>query len=141
MAGSEKCDFCERDHLGWRTIQSDDFITSFVSVPRFRPGHCLVIPNRHIITPSEFNPQESVAIMGEIGRLMFLLDQGFGAGFMQKYQPTQQENHIRREHFHVHVFPRIKNEEGLFPVPDPNSFEGFEYPTEEEVLDYVELLK
>jgi diadenosine tetraphosphate (Ap4A) HIT family hydrolase len=122
------CVFCENEFAS-RTICKSPLIASFVSRPWFRGNHCLVIPNRHITKPSELTREESAEIMQEIGRLSEALDNGFGTGIMQKYQPLQTENGIKVNHLHFHVFPRVKNEPTLFPVPEPNGFEGFFLPT------------
>jgi diadenosine tetraphosphate (Ap4A) HIT family hydrolase len=141
MVNVKDCAFCDRPNLEWRTIRSEELFTSFVSRPWFRKGHCLVIPNRHVVNPAELSPEESVAIMGELGRLSLKLDKGFGTGMMQKYQPLQAENGIKVNHLHFHVFPRIKNEPGLFPVPQPNTFDGFSVPSDDEVTAIAEALK
>ena len=141
MTSNEECVFCDRQDLAWKTICSEELFTSFVSRPWFRPSQCLVIPNRHLVTPGELSPEEGAAIMTELGRLSLRLDNGFGTGIMQKYQPLQVENGIKVSHLHFHVFPRIENEVGLFPVPDPNTFDGFVTPSDEEVIAFVEALK
>ncbi len=135
------CAFCDPEELDWRTIRRDDNMRSVVSNPSFRNGHSLVIPNRHIFRVEELEDQESASIMRELGRLGMLLDNGFGNGVMQKYQPLQAENGIKVSHLHFHVFPRFEDEVGLFPVPEPNSFDGFTRQQPEEVLDMVEKLK
>lgn len=142
----ENCVFGERPSddmtsIGWRTIRADELFTSFVSRPWFRPGHCLVIPNRHVVHPGELSFEEGGAIMGEVGRLSLLLDDGFGMGTMQKYQPLQPENEVKANHVHFHVFPRIEDEPGLFPVPAPNAFEGFVVPEVEEILALAQRLR
>lgn len=79
--------------------------------------------------------------MGEIGRLSSLVDKGFGTGVMQKYQPTQAENGIKVNHLHFHVFPRVENETGLFPVPIPNDFSGFTPPSRQQIKELLGILK
>ncbi len=113
---------------------------SFVSRPWFREGQCLVVPTRHITTLAELTVEEAVVIMGELGRLSMLLDDGFGTGVMQKYQPLQADNGIKVSHLHFHVFPRTEDE-ALFPVPEPNSFAGFIMPPEDTVKALVEGLR
>ena len=114
---------------------------SFASVPQFRPGHVLVVPRRHIESASELLPEESAALMAEIGRLSALLDEGFGYGMMQKFQPTQAENGIKMNHMHVHLFPRQEHEAQLFPTPTPNNFDGFYQPDPAATAALVEHLR
>jgi diadenosine tetraphosphate (Ap4A) HIT family hydrolase len=133
MKTLKSCVFCEPQNLEPRIIRREALFTSFVSVPHFRDGQCLVIPNRHVTTIGELTIEEGGAIMVELGRLSALLDGGTGTGVMQKYQPLQAENGIKVHHLHFHVFPRLEAEEGLFPVPTPNSFDGFTMPDERAV--------
>lgn len=141
MANIEDCVFCDRRSLEWRTIRSEDLFTSFVSRPWFRKGHSLVVPNIHRETLAELTPEEGAAIMGELGRLSLALDEGFGSGIMQKHQPLQAENGLKVDHVHFHVFPRIMDEPGIFPIPNPNSADGFTFPTNEEVIAIANKLK
>lgn len=99
------------------------------------------MPNRHIVSAGELSPEEGAAIMGELGRLSLKLDDGFGTGIMQKYQPLQAENGIKVSHLHFHIFPRVEDEPGLFPVPQPNTFDGFTIPSDDEVLAIVDALR
>jgi diadenosine tetraphosphate (Ap4A) HIT family hydrolase len=141
MENIQDCVFCDRESMQWRTIRSEHLFTSFVSRPWFRKGQILVVPNRHVVKPGELSPEEAMAIMVELGRLSLKLDTGFGTGIMQKYQPSQEENGIKVNHLHFHVFPRIEDEPGLFPVPEPNSFDGFSVPSEDEVMAVAEALR
>jgi histidine triad (HIT) family protein len=122
------CVFCDHDRIvaaGSAVIRNQNLFLSFTSNPGFRDGHVLVIPRRHVEKIDKLTDDESAAIMAEIGRLSKLFDCGFGTGLMQKFQPTQSENDVKVNHLHFHVFPRVENERGLFPVPEPNSFDGF----------------
>jgi ATP adenylyltransferase len=140
MAMSRECVFCEPSDLEERIIRRGRHCLSIVSNPWFRAGHSLVIPERHIATIAELRPDESVAIMAEIGRISLILDDGFGTGLMQKYQPLQSENGIKVNHLHFHIFPRQKDEENLFPAPEPNSFRGFSAPSSADIQEYVQKL-
>ncbi|HSW75196.1 MAG TPA: HIT family protein [Candidatus Saccharimonadales bacterium] len=136
-----ECPFCNTVPLEKRTIRVGELCRSIVSVPRFQEGHCLVIPNRHITTVAELEPNESVEIMQELGRLSVALDKGYGTGIMQKYQPLQPDNGVKVSHLHFHVFPRLAEELRLFPVPEPNSFEAFHTPDETEITAWAQSLK
>lgn len=133
MMAETTCAFCEPETLAWRTTHTGRLITSFVSQPAFIARQCLVIPNRHITMPGELTKDEGAAAMRELGRLSILLDEGFGTGIMQKYQPQQADNGIKVSHLHFHVFPRRETETELFPVPQPNSFDGFYDLNDEEI--------
>ena len=135
------CAFCDTGSLKWRTIRSNDQFVSFVSKPWFRSGQCLVVPKRHVEAPYQLTRNEGAEIMMELGRISLALDDGYGTGIIEKYMPLQAENGIKTNHLHYHVFPRIEDEATLFPVPVPNSFEGFITPTDDEVLAIVNRVK
>jgi histidine triad (HIT) family protein len=141
MTETVNCVFCDEQEIGWRTIRHREHSRSFVSNPRFRAGQSLVIPNRHLETVAQLNPEEASEIMIELGRLALILDQGFGSGIMQKYQPRQAENGIKVNHLHFHVFARLENESGLFPVPEPNSFDAFKTADTSEIAQLAESLR
>lgn len=138
---NDACAFCNPDELSWRTINEDDLMVSFVSNPRFRKGQCLVIPKRHVEQVAELSVEEAGAIMLELGRLESKLDHGYGSGILQKFQPTQPENGIKVNHLHFHVFPRYEAEAGLYPVPEPNSFDGFTEAPRQEITELAESLR
>lgn len=141
MASIPECAFCDVNTLSWRTIRINELFLSVVSVPNFRDGHCLVIPRAHVTKPQELNREQGSEIMQELGRLSVALDEGFGSGIMQKYQPLQPENGTKMNHLHFHVFPRMADEIGLFPVPEPNNFEGFEVPKASSVQRLAQSLR
>lgn len=140
MSEQYYCDWCVGNDITWRTIRKTQYIRSFISKPWFRDGHCLVIPIRHISSVSELNENESIEIMRELGRLGEILNTGFGTGVMQKYMPMQAENGVKMNHLHFHVFPRVENEEGLFPTPYPNEFGSFYNPDQDKVSELVKRL-
>lgn len=141
MREIEKCVFCDETKQQERVIRAERLFMSFVSKPWFRDGHCLVVPKRHIEKVSELTSEESSTVMAELGRLSMGLDRGFGSGIMQKFHPLQTENGIKVNHLHFHVFPRLASDEMVFPVPEPNTYQGFVDPTLTQIDDLVRSLK
>ena len=101
MSNVEDCDFCDRTNFGQRVIRTGDLFTSFVFRPWFRSGHCLVIPNEHREEIADMNSDEMSSILAEVGRLCLKLNEGYGTGMTQKYQPLQTENGIKINHLHL----------------------------------------
>ena len=141
MKPPEACPFCETDVFAGRIIRESELMVSIVSRPWFREGHSLVIPRRHIVQVGELAIEEAGEVMVELGRLSFALDQGYGTGIAQKYQPLQPQNGIKVNHLHFHVFPRIAQESGLFPVPEPNDFSAFTKPDDNEMMATLQALR
>jgi diadenosine tetraphosphate (Ap4A) HIT family hydrolase/ADP-ribose pyrophosphatase YjhB (NUDIX family) len=135
------CVFCNPSKLSDKIIFQDNLILSFVPEPRAVEDAILVIPRRHVERIAELTDDESTAIMREVGRIGETLDNGSGSGLMQKFQPLQEENGIKVNHLHFHVFPRAKGEKKLFPVPDPNDFSGMKPVSKDEVSRLINLLR
>ncbi len=143
MVISSTCPFCAVDDLQWRIIRQREHCYSMVSSSWFRPGHCLVIPRSCITTLDQLSLEQAAELLHEVGQIGAKLDDGYGYGVMLKYQPGQPDNHIKQSHLHFHVFPRWPEDEepALFPVPVPNNFDGFFYPTLTEVQELIYRLR
>lgn len=124
MNDVNQCVFCHPEVIKSQIIKIGEHSVSLVPKHSFRTNHVMVIPRRHVLEVGELSAEEAAEILLESGRLAKHIDAGYGSGVMQKYQPTQAENGIKMNHIHFHIFPRIANEQVLFPVPVPNSFDG-----------------
>ena len=115
----------------------DEFITVFVAGKWWRsnPGHVIVIPNKHI---------ENIYDMPEeIGHKVFDFSKKVAIALKEAYKcdgtSTRQHNEPAGNqdvwHFHLHVFPRYKND-NLYV-----NHEDTYWPSREEKQPYVEKLK
>lgn len=133
------CNFCHPENLGDRVFHRTEDFTSFVSEPRFRRNHLLVVPADHYESLNQIPERVLGRIMGEAAILGSLVDYGYGTITIQKFQPLQAENGIKMNHLHVHVWPRTKEDERhKILMPAPQSFDDFQSPlTDEELADDI----
>lgn len=129
------CNFCHPENLGDRVFHQTDEFTSFVSEPRFRRNHLLVVPSDHYESMDQVPERPLGRIMAEAAILASLVDYGYGTIIIQKFQPLQAENGIKMNHMHVHVWPRTKADElNHTLMPAPQSFDDFISPLTDEEL-------
>ena len=105
MSPAKSCPFCQLGPDSARIIRTGRLWRSFLSDPRLVPGHTLVIPSRHVESPTQLEAAEIQAIFGEIRRLQAkLLDSGaLGVDQWQKTRPAVAENGRKVDHVHFHV--------------------------------------
>lgn len=79
-----------------------------MSDPRLVPGHLLVIPKRHVEKFSELTIKEHKELFDEAIRLEeIILDKlASGCDLSQHYRPFIKQNHLKVNHFHIHLRPR-----------------------------------
>lgn len=70
-----KCVFCDREPIRQRIIWEDDLFYSLFDAYPVSPGHCLVIPKRHVIDALGMSNQESSQIFAVISEVMALIKQ------------------------------------------------------------------
>lgn len=138
MTEIDPCAFCDIESLSDRTIRIGVHTVSILSKPAYRPGQALVIPMRHISTLEDLQPAESIELLREAGRIASLLDAGYGAEIHQKYAPKQPKNGIKMEHLHIHVVPKFETD-AVFALPQ--SFDDFYVPTDDEIDEYLHILR
>ena len=118
-------------------IFRDRFITVFIAGKWWKsnPGHVIIIPNEHI---------ENIYDMPEeIGHKIFDFSKKVAVALKETYKcdgvSTRQHNEPAGNqdvwHFHLHIFPRYK-EDNLY-INHKDTF----WPTEEEIRPYSDKLK
>lgn len=124
------CDFCHPDEkLNNKIVNRGDGFISFFSNPRFRRNHILVIPEKHYTKPRDLGASLLGRIAYEAASIADVIDFGYGTIISQKTQPLQNENGIKMDHIHFHVWPRTKqDEQNRIVFPAPRSFDDFEIP-------------
>ena len=118
-------------------IYRDEFLTVFIAGKWWRsnPGHVIIIPNKHI--------ENIYEMPDDIGHKIFDMSKKVTVAFKESYKcdgtSTRQHNEPAGNqdvwHFHLHVFPRYKND-NLY-INHEDTF----WPTQEEKQPYVNKLK
>lgn len=108
-----KCAFCSFKPNDPRIINFGEHVISFLANPRITPGHCLVIPKRHVDDPRDLSDIELVAINREMDRLTTkLLQNHKGVDRWQKYRPEVAEGTgAKMNHVHFHLLPSNPGED------------------------------
>ncbi len=100
------CPFCAivagqaPGHVVWR----DAGATAFLDIRPLFPGHCLVVPTRHVEALTELEPAELLAVMTLVQRVVRGFEAGLGAdgALVAVNQRVSQSV----PHMHVHAVPR-----------------------------------
>jgi len=98
------CPFCEKDPM-------DFFLTSarfgaLYNIAPILPGHCMVIPKRHIESVFDLNDDELLEMMqlarktGKLLKAVFMTD-AFDFAIQEKEEAGQSVSHL-----HLHIVPR-----------------------------------
>jgi len=113
----DKCIFCMlRDNSheipDLRVYDDDLFIVS-VNLYPYNPGHCIIIPKRHIEDIREYTEEEENRITQLTKYFLKILESlhnpcGFNIGYNMGKAAGASINHL-----HLHIIPRYPNETGI----------------------------
>lgn len=107
MALPEQCPFCNLQRERDRLLHDGEGVWVILSNPRLVPGHCLVIPKRHIENVTALTPEERREIFDVL--ILFeekVLAHASGCDIRQNYRPFIPQNDIKVDHLHFHLIPR-----------------------------------
>jgi histidine triad (HIT) family protein len=137
---TEHCPFCTIEPE--RIIHSGELFVSLLSNPRLRRGHTLIIPRRHVETPTDLRSHELQAIYTEIPRVQTCMigTLATGCDTWQKYQPFVPQGRIKIDHVHFHVLPRDPDDR-LFMTPEESQLDVFEPLESSEQTEMLALLR
>ena len=103
------CPFCNPLE---RIVRANATAQLLLSDPRKVPGHCLVMPKRHVEKPWELTSQE----LQDIFDLINIVEQrvigklGTGCDIRQAYRPFLKQDALKVKHLTFHVIPRAKDD-------------------------------
>ena len=111
---TEYCAFCDPKVLDRQKFYEDDLVLALYTHKPILPGHCLVLPKRHVerfevLTDSEIT---------QIGRVIKKVDQAVTKVFGTSSYILLQKNGIEAgqsvPHVHVHYIPRKEGDSSTF---------------------------
>jgi diadenosine tetraphosphate (Ap4A) HIT family hydrolase len=94
-------------------LKSNEHAVLILSDPRKVPGHCLVIPKRHVDQPWELTAEELQDIfelVWEAEQKLIAAGLGDGVDVRQNYRPFLSQSKLKVNHVHFHVIPRALND-------------------------------
>lgn len=124
-----------------RLLNVGTYCISFLSDPRVREGHCLIVPRYHAETVNDLHDRVVVEMFHEEQRLAALLREAIAPGtdIWQKHQPTLPDGgRVKVAHLHKHIIPRGKDDP-LFPLENEHNL--FEKLENNERVRLVDLLR
>jgi diadenosine tetraphosphate (Ap4A) HIT family hydrolase len=100
------CPFCREPRI---VIENELAFVRFDGYP-VNPGHCLVIPHRHVAEYFDATPEEKAAIWELVDQMKLRIDEefkpdGYNVGVNIGAHAGQSVPHI-----HIHVIPRYKGD-------------------------------
>lgn len=87
-----------------------------VNLYPFNPGHLMIFPLRHIVSPAQLNEDEALDQHRLLQRSMGILEEEFTPhGYNIGYN-VGEDSGASIEHIHMHIVPRYRNEVGFIDV-------------------------
>jgi histidine triad (HIT) family protein len=111
---TEYCAFCDPKVLGRQKFYEDDLVLALYTHKPILPGHCLVLPKRHVERFELLTDEE----ITQIGRVIKKVDQAVTKVFGTSSYLLLQKNGIEVgqsvPHVHVHYIPRKEGDSSTF---------------------------
>jgi len=135
------CAFCNTTILDHQKFYEDELVIALYSHKPILPGHCLIIPKRHILRFEMLTDAE----MLQIGRVIKKVDQAVKKIFKTSSYFLLQKNDLEVQsvpHVHVHYLPREASESSLLKIFFNMLMSGIQKPiSASEMKEVVEKLK
>ena len=82
----------------------------------YNSGHCMVVPVRHLVDPSEMTGEESACLWGLVARAADVLREPLGAEGVNVGVNLGRVSGGSIEHLHVHLVPRWQGDTNFMPI-------------------------
>lgn len=122
MAGprAQGCAFCEiqkqDDGVGNLVVSRGPHSYLVLNRYPYNNGHCMVIPNRHLVDPSEMTAEEAADVWGSVARTADLLRGPLRAEGVNVGMNLGRVSGGSIEHLHVHLVPRWQGDTNFMPI-------------------------
>lgn len=104
------CPFCQESILDAQTIYENDHLLLLYTHKPIFPGHCLLIPKRHVERLEELSDEEGTAIIQLIRKVDRAVSQVYGTSAYLILQKNGREVGQSVPHVHMHYIPRKAGE-------------------------------
>jgi ATP adenylyltransferase len=116
----EGCAFCEAqkkpDGVENLIVLREPHAFLILNLYPYNNGHCMVVPARHVVEPSDLTPEESAAVWGLVARTADLLRRPLGAEGVNVGVNLGRVSGGSIEHLHVHLVPRWQGDTNFMPI-------------------------
>lgn len=117
---SEGCAFCAaleaEDGPGNLIVQREPLAALILNRYPYNNGHCMVIPTRHVVEPSEMRADEAAALWSMVARTADLLRDPLRAHGVNVGVNLGSASGGSIRHLHVHLVPRWEGDTNFMPV-------------------------
>lgn len=107
------CAFCDTRVLDWQKFYEDDLVIALYTHKPVLPGHCLIVPKRHV---ERFEGLTNAEI-AQMGRVIKKVDQAVGKVFGTSAYLLHQKNGLEVgqsvPHVHFHYVPRRAGDDSM----------------------------
>lgn len=97
------------------TIYEDDHAIAFMDLLPMTPGHCLVVPRRHVTDVFELDDDDAAHVMRAAANVARLLRDRLDPAGVNLLNNNGRLADQSQFHFHVHLIPRYGNDRLLHP--------------------------
>jgi histidine triad (HIT) family protein len=137
-----ECAFCDEKILVQQMFFENDTVIALYTHKPVLPGHCLIIPKRHVERFDELSDQEMVEITHLIKKVNKAVAELFGTSAYLLLQKNGEEVGQTVPHVHFHYIPRKKGDDSTLTFLFNFYISPFKSPiSAEEMHDVVSKLK
>lgn len=142
IAYNQNCPFCDPKVVNAQKFYEDDLVIALYTHKPIVPGHCLIIPKRHVVRFENLNDPEFVAIGNTIKKVNKAVSKVFRTSAYLLLQKNGIEVGQTVPHVHVHYIPRKAGDSSTIKFLFAFYFSNFKKPIpEHEMKEIVEKLK
>lgn len=105
------CPFCNEKIVNYQKFYETDLVVALYTHKPVMPGHCLIIPKRHITRFEELSDEEMVEVLHTIKRVDKAVSEVFGTAAYLILQKNGEEVGQTVPHVHFHYIPRQKGDD------------------------------
>lgn len=137
-----ECAFCDAKILAQQMFFENETTIALYTHKPVLPGHCLIIPKRHVERFEELSDQEIVEIANLIKKVNKAVSELFGTSAYLLLQKNGEEVGQTVPHVHFHYIPRNKGDDSALSFLFNFYISPFKSPiSTEEMNDVVSKLK
>ena len=107
------CPFCSTSILNYQKFYEDDLALALYTHKPMLPGHCLIIPKRHVERFEMISDAESAQIFQTIKKVDQAVKKVFGTSAYLILQKNGHEVGQTVPHVHFHYIPRKLNDDSI----------------------------
>jgi diadenosine tetraphosphate (Ap4A) HIT family hydrolase len=131
------CAFCDPTILSKQMFYEDSLVYALYTHKPILPGHCLIIPKRHVERFEELSDDEILAIGRTIKKVNIAVMQVFETSSYLLLQKNGVEVGQTVPHVHVHYIPRKKGEDSILSFLIKMYTSSIQSPISQEEMDRV----